>query len=88
VASTGGTCPAIKLSHKGTTYWQTNPVDTSASFQLAYESNIADWPTFPNAFGPPEPSDLSFFYSPSFGYTTFRNTNALGYFHAFSSDLE
>ena len=81
-------CPALKPSKK-TTYYQTNPVDTgNGVFQLAYESNVSDWPTAPNAFGPPEPGVLSFFYSPAFGFATFTNANTLGFFPAFSTDLE
>jgi len=85
-AATGGGC-TLTLSHKGTMYWQVNPVHTT-TFQLAYESNVSDWPTFPNAFGPQEPSDLSYFYGPAFGFSTFANANTQGYFHAFSADIE
>ncbi len=86
VAATGGGC-ALKLSKKGAMYWQTNPVHTTV-YQLAYESNVSDWPSFPNAFGPQEPSDQSYFYGPAFGISTFVNANTQGYFHAFSADIE
>jgi len=85
-ASTGGGC-TLTLTHKGKLYWQVNPVHTTV-FQLAYESNVSDWPSFPNAFGPQEPSDQSYFYGPAFGISTFVNATQEGYFHAFSADIE
>lgn len=85
-AATGGGC-TLKLTHKGAMYWQANPVHTN-TFQLAYESNVSDWPTAPNAFGPAEPSDQSYFYGPAFGISTFTNANTQGFFPAFSADIE
>jgi len=84
-------CPSLTGSSKaGTPYWQTNPVDTgNGFFQLAYESSV-DVPAT-NPFGPAEPVDESFFYSPFFGFSTFTNPNTLGVtgsFRLFSTDIE
>jgi hypothetical protein len=88
VAAAASGCRALEPGKKGAAaiYWQTNQVNTSV-FQLAYESNVPDTPP-PNAVGNPEPVDDSFFYSPSFGFSTFTNANGLGSFHIFSTDLE
>ena len=81
-------CPGLTGSKTGTIYWQTNPVNTGGGiFQLAYQSNVPDSPP-PNAVGPAEPADDSFFYSPAFGFSTFTNANLLGAFHVFSTDIE
>lgn len=86
-AAAASGCPTLKATKSGTTYWQTNQVNTGGGlFQLAYESNT-DVPP-PNSFGPPQPQDDSFFYSPAFGFSTFTNTNQLGPFHTFSTDIE
>jgi hypothetical protein len=81
-------CPALEPGKKGAPaiYWQTNAVNTSV-FQLAYESNVPDTPP-PNAVGNPEPADMSYFYGPNFGVSTFVNANTQGAFHLFSADLE
>jgi len=84
-ASTGGACK-VKPSKKTPIVWQTNQVNTSV-FQLAYESNVPDSPP-PNAFGPAEPVDQSYFYSPAFGFPSFTNTTQLGPFDVFSTDIE
>jgi hypothetical protein len=87
VAAHATSCPLLKLTKKGTEFWQTNPVDTgNGFFQLAYQSNT-DVPP-PNGFGPAQPVDQSYFYSPNFGFSTFTNANQLGSFHTFSTDIE
>ena len=86
-AAAASGCPTLKATKSGTIYWQTNQVNTGGGlFQLAYESNT-DVPPI-NGFGPPQPQDDSFFYSPAFGFSTFTNTNQLGPFHTFSTDIE
>jgi len=79
-------CPTLEGAKGGTEYWETVQVNTSI-YQLAYASNVPD-AVPPNAYGPAEPVDQSFFFAPSFGFSTFTNTNTLGYFHLFSSGVE
>jgi hypothetical protein len=75
----------LKGGPKGATYWESVTPNTSV-FQEAYESNIPDTPP-PNAIGTPEPTDESYFYAPSFGYSTLTNTSTLGPFSLFSAGV-
>jgi hypothetical protein len=86
VAVTGCTLTGGK---GGTQYWvQVTPeFGATGTLQLSYESNVPDTPP-PNAFGPPEPIDQSFFYGPAFGSTSFTPAQQLGPLHVFSAGVE
>jgi hypothetical protein len=77
---------SIKVKAKGgaTLYELVQP--QTSGFQLAYISNIPDTPP-PNAIGTAEPTGESFFYSPSFGFSTFTNATQLGPFNLFSAGI-
>jgi hypothetical protein len=88
VAVSGCSVPFPKKKGGGA-YWEqvTPEYGATGTFQLAYESNAPDTP--PNeAFGPPEPVDMSYFYGPAFGFTSFTNTTQLGPFDIFSAGVE
>jgi hypothetical protein len=75
-------CPTLEENTKGTIYWLTVLPEwsPSLSFELSYLSDAepglppCSGIAPPEAFGPPEPCDHSFFYSPGFGFPNLAPT--------------